>query len=165
MKRLTATTLLLFLCGCKDTKQVVPLASGDAATPQYRQPSATELFDLQSKCTALGDKIMRENFIGVALTQQQISHYNPKDNRCYVELEVSSADLTTPQDKFISDNYLFDGQTGEMLADTTREGQKRGGMVFDSSLQELMEQRKVSMYDPNDVGDLIDSFVATDRRQ
>lgn len=159
MKGLTVIALLL-LCSCGPSKQKQP----EEASP-YRAPSATELFDLQSKCTAMGVKILEENSIGNALTQEQVSHYNPKDNRCYVKLSVSTADLTTPRENYVEDDYLEDGQSGEILADTFVKGQKKSGMVFDSSLQKLMQEKKQSDTDADAISDLIDSFVATERRQ
>jgi hypothetical protein len=80
MKRLTVIALLL-LCSCdRLSKQKRP----EATASPYCVPSATELFDLQSKCTAMGEKVLQENLVGTALTKEQVSHYNPKDNRCYV---------------------------------------------------------------------------------
>jgi len=49
-----------------------------------------------------------------ALAQDQVSHYDPKTNRCYVELDVHQADLTRLDE--YSARYLHDGQTGEILA-------------------------------------------------
>jgi hypothetical protein len=161
MKRLTVTALLLLLCSCdrlSKSKQPEPAAS------LFRAPTATELFDLQSKCSAMGEKILQDNIIGNALTQEQISHYNPKDNRCYVKLSVSTADLTKPREDTREDDYLEDGQTNEMLANWTRRGETKSGMVFDSNLQKLMQEKKQSDTDAEAISDLIDSFVATDRR-
>jgi hypothetical protein len=94
-----------------------------------RLPTATEVFHLRSECAALGRKILDNNVVGSALSQSQISHYDPKSNRCYVELTVQTADLTKPQDVFR--RYLFDGQTDDMLAVTRIEKGERSGMVFD----------------------------------
>jgi hypothetical protein len=76
-------------------------------------PTAIEVFNLRSKCAELGQKILDGNTIGSALTQEQVSHYNPKTNRCYVELDVHTADLTKPWT--VDDRFLFDGQTSELL--------------------------------------------------
>ena len=135
-----------------------------APAPLFREATATELFVLQSKCTAMGEKVMAENFIGDALTQEQVSHYNPKDNRCYVKLTVSTANLTTPRENYIEDVYLKDGQSKELLADVFYKGEKKSGSVFDSSLQKLMQEKKQSDTDADAISDLIDSFVAADRR-
>jgi hypothetical protein len=164
MKRLTVIALTLFVCSCDKAPQQKQPETVPTPSP-FRAPTATELFELQSKCTVLGEKIMRENVIGSALTQQQTSHYNPKDNRCYVKLDVSTADLTTPSEKYIEDEYLYDGQSNEMLAALTYQGEKKSGIVYDSSLEKLMQEKKQSTENFDAVRDLIDSFVATDRRQ
>jgi hypothetical protein len=161
MKRLTVTVLLLLLCSCERlSKQKQP----EAAAQPYRAPTAMELFDLQSKCTAMGENIMRESTIGNALTQEHVSHYNPKDNRCYVKLSISSADLRTPRENYENNDYLYDGQSKEMLAYVTRKGEKKNGMVLDSSLVKLMQEKKQPNTEPDYISDLIDSFVTTERR-
>jgi hypothetical protein len=161
MKRLLATALLLCLCSCdRLTKQKLP---EDAASP-FRVPTASELFDLQSKCSAMGEKLMQDNLIGSDETQSQVSHYNPKDNRCYVKLSVSTANLSAPREKYVEDDYLIDGQSKEQLAYLLVKGEKKTGMALDSSLQTLMQDKKQSFTDADAVSDLMDSFVATDRK-
>ncbi len=111
------------LFGCQKTP---PLKSEEK--PAFQPPTATEVFNLSSKCAELGEKIMEGNAIGIALAQSQISHFDPKTNRCYVELDVHMADLS----KFDDDNgrYLYDGQTGEMLAwSRSTRGKKTGFVV------------------------------------
>lgn len=130
--------------------------------PTYnRLPTATEVFDLRSRCAALGDRILSENRIGPALTQDQVSHYNPGTNHCYVKLEVSTADLRTPQERFIRDEYLYDGQTKELLADAYWEGNQKSAMIFSASLKKLVDS-SVPTYQETD--DLIDQFLAEDRK-
>jgi hypothetical protein len=51
-----------------------------------------------------------------------------------------------------------------MLAYVTRKGSDKSGMVFDDSLLNLMQEKKQSNTDPNDISDVIDSFVTTERR-
>jgi hypothetical protein len=84
------------------------------ATQKSSVPTATEVFSLRSRCEELAQKIEDENLVGSALAQSHRSHYDPATNRCYVELNVHSADL----DKFEDNNsrYLYDGQTHELLA-------------------------------------------------
>jgi len=73
MKKLNFAVTLLALCSCDRGVQKQSL---DPQSPQQAQkelqsfpkPSAAELFDLQSKCTTLGQKLMDENKIGPALT-------------------------------------------------------------------------------------------------
>ncbi|MDR3714374.1 MAG: hypothetical protein P4L51_16280 [Puia sp.] len=165
MKSMLATVLLLSLCSCDMLpKQKQAEQKQAEAAPSFRPPSATELFDLQSKCTAMGDKILEENVIGNALTHDQVSHYNPKDNRCYVKLTVQTGDLSTPRDKYIEDDSLYDGQSKEMLAFVNHKGNSKSGMVFDTSLQKIMEDKKQADLDYDAIDDLMNSFVATDRK-
>lgn len=109
----------------------------------------------------MGDRILSENRIGPALTQDQVSHYNPGTNHCYVKLEVSTADLRTPQERFIRDEYLYDGQTKELLADAYWEGNQKSAMIFSASLKKLVDS-SVPTYQETD--DLIDQFLAEDRK-
>jgi hypothetical protein len=69
---------------------------------------------------------MEENIIGRDLRQSQVSHYDPKSNRCYVQLTVSH--MTTPRDNY--DIFLYDGQTRDMLASVSVEHGEKVGMVF-----------------------------------
>jgi hypothetical protein len=90
------------------------------------------VFHLRSECARLGKKIQDGNIVGVALTQDQVSHYDPQTNRCYVQLTVQTADLSKPATYFST--YLYDGQTSEMLAYARIEHDKKTGIVFDGSL-------------------------------
>ena len=78
--------------------------------------TATEVFHLRSECAALGKKILDSSLVGPALYQSQVSHYEPRTNRCYVELTIQTADPHRFNDHF--GRYLYDGQTGELLAST-----------------------------------------------
>ena len=94
----------------------------------YNLPTATEVFRLRSECATLGQKILDNNTIGSALTQSQVSHYNPMTNRCYIQLTVQSADLGSGS--YFS-NTLYDGQTGDILASATQQkGKKEYGNIF-----------------------------------
>jgi hypothetical protein len=96
--------------------------------PTHQPPTATELFNLRERCARLGEKIMSENVVGVALTQSQKSRYDPRTSRCFVELTVQAIAMDS---RYLSVS-LFDGQTKEMLASLRidKEG-KKWGMVFD----------------------------------
>jgi hypothetical protein len=93
----------------------------------YNLPTATEVFNLRSQCAALGQKILDNNAVGSALTQSQNTYYNPVTNRCFVELTTQSADLSG---NLFSD-YLYDGQTENLLASVTKNaGKKAYGNIF-----------------------------------
>jgi len=99
----------------------------------FLPPTATEIFHLRSQCAALGKKIFDSSVAGPALYKSQMSRYTPQTNRCYVELTVQTADTTTPL-RYLS-RYLYDGQTGEMLAAAQIKEGKKWGMVYDQSYQ------------------------------
>src|ERR1700730_17603927 len=84
-----------FFFGCQ--KPSTPIQNQTVA----QAPTATEVFNLRNKCAELGEKIIDGNQpLGSALRQEQVSHYDPKTNRCYVELNVHMADLTKYQDYY-----------------------------------------------------------------
>ena len=70
---------------------------------------------------------MKNTVIGDELTKNQLSHYEPKTNRCYVQLTVWNASLAKGDEYF--QQYLFDGQTGQVLARIRREKGIRSGDI------------------------------------
>jgi hypothetical protein len=76
----------------------------------FRPPSATEVFNLRSKCAELGEKILKQS----GYLYDVLSHYDVRTNRCYVELTEHSLKEN------IYDRYLYDGQTEEILAHAAR---------------------------------------------
>src|SRR5262245_53323213 len=105
----------------------VPLTIA-SAQPTHQLPTATEVFNLRSRCAALAQKILEENTVGSALSQSQISNYEPRTNRCYVEITTQAID---PSKLDYNSQILFDGQTGEMLAFAKIGRGQKVGMVFD----------------------------------
>lgn len=120
--RLFALSLLLVFSGCQ--KSSAPIPPVDA--PSFRSPTASEVFNLRSKCAELGDKILKNTDIADALKKDQVSHYEPKTNRCYVQLTVWNPDLSK-SDYF--QESLLDGQTGQVLAAIHREKGVRSGEI------------------------------------
>jgi hypothetical protein len=143
MQRILSMTLLLAtLVACERHDP----ASSAAPATAFQPPTATEVFNLRSRCEELGQKIEDENVIGSALTQSHTSRYNPRTNRCYVQLDVHTADLSKPAT--YSSTYLFDGQTKELLAWVTSKDGKETNFVVGgppgrdaalSRIQEVME--------------------------
>jgi hypothetical protein len=148
---------VLVLCGCQ--KAAEPKQS---PVQSFGSPTALEAFDLQSRCDALGRKILEDNVIGSALAQEETSRYNPTDNHCYVRLVVHTADLTIPRENYTSDEFLKDGQSGELLATIYFKGQQGSAHVFDESLKKMVKDPFVPS--PDEVGDLINKFMNTNRR-
>jgi hypothetical protein len=147
-----AIVLLLLLIGCHTASK--PRVEAD--TPVQKLRTSTEVFELRSKCAAFGEKILNEHFIGSALSQSQTSHYNPKTNRCYVELTVQTADTTKPLDNF--SRSLFDGQTGEVLTRATINKGAKWGMVYVRH-----EVTSSSFFD--DANAYIDKMMSDDRNE
>ena len=113
--RFLALSVLLFFSGCQKPSAPVPVVDA----PTFRSPTATEVFNLRSKCAELGEKILKNTAIGDGLKKDQVSHYEPKTNRCYVQLTAWNDNQAKGDDNF--QQYLFDGQTGQVLAAIHRE--------------------------------------------
>lgn len=128
MKAALLLACLFSLSSCNDRTS----APSSAPTPATQQlPTATEVFALRSECARLGAKLLGGNVVGSALTSSQVSRYNPKTNRCYVELTVQNADTTLTPTRL--SRYLFDGQTEEILAYAKLENGAQTGMAFKRS--------------------------------
>lgn len=147
MKPVFVSTLLVLLSGCR-AASAPRTPVGEAA---FTKPTATEVFNLRTRCAELGEKILASNVIGSALAHEQTSHYDPKTNRCYVAIDVHMGDLNRYQEYYSV--YLYDGQTGEMLASASSE---KGAKSSTNSLG-------ASDYDATIA--TINSFMADDRKQ
>jgi len=121
--KLFAVSVFLFFSGCQ--KSAAPVPSVDE--PAFRGPTATEVFNLRSKCAELGEKILKNTVIGDAQKKDQITHYEPKTNRCYVQLTVWNANPAKGDEYFHQD--LLDGQTGQVLAAIRRDKGVRSGEI------------------------------------
>jgi hypothetical protein len=153
--RLAAVALGGLFISCEPPKEAAP----------YRTSTAAEIFDLRSKCAVLGEKILADNFIGSALAQEQVSHYDPQTNRCYVKLEVHTADLAAPQDRFKDHTYLYDGQTHEMLVWATRDEGRKSGYITDGFAEAKPGHPVGVLASYDDASALIDKYMADDRKR
>ena len=131
----------------------------------YQLPTATEVFKLRSACAELGERILEDNIVSnlVGEASERLSNYNPRTNRCYVQLKVYKNDT-------VHHRYLFDGQTKELLASSQKtQGSPMGGawdtwgtwgIVFD-------KQHRAANLQNNgwdDATAYIDEMMADDRR-
>ena len=91
----------------------------------FQPPTATEVFN-QSKCAELGQAILDQQPFKSRTFPSQASRYDPRTNRCYVELTVLTDDINTIH------RYLYDGQTKEMLAHAARVNGKKEGQIFNN---------------------------------
>src|SRR5437867_1255485 len=93
------------------------------AQPYFQPPTATELFNLRSRCAALGEKFLEQLSVGSGLTQYATSRYDPRTNHCYGDVVTQST-----ADGSYSNRSLYDLQTGEVLAFATIRKGERAGM-------------------------------------
>lgn len=119
--KVRALTLLVLITGCQKPSEKPTASNPTAAEPSFQKPTATEIFDLRSKCADLGRKAQKD-LKSVYPTTTAMSHYNPTTNRCYVELT------------YFNDDGLFesliDGQTGDPLANTSNGKKGRSGYFY-----------------------------------
>lgn len=100
-----------------------------AAERAFQLPTEAEIVQLRSTCAAWGQQILEGNFIRSAIYQEQFSRYSPWTNRCYVEMTVYTNELNKNSERL--GQYLYDGQTREMLAFAQIQNGKKTGRVFD----------------------------------
>jgi hypothetical protein len=124
-------------------------------------PTATEAFNLRIKCKEMADQKaedMRWKPLSVAdgatagmnaaaverlnrdtmpeiVLYSQSSRYDPKSNRCYIEIHDHIRKKAIDQDI----RSLYDGQIDDMLAFSKIENGKKVGMVFDHSHQKTTD--------------------------
>jgi hypothetical protein len=101
---------------------------GAFAQPAFQPRTATELFNLRSRCAALGEKMLEETAVGSALTKSETTHFDARTNHCYVDYFVH--DIENGRVARYQNRSLFDGQTGEILAFAKIEKGERVGMIF-----------------------------------
>jgi hypothetical protein len=136
------------------------LGVASAAADDRGQHSLAATADVQrrSACAILAQEILEGNLVRSALYQEQFSHYSPKTNRCYVEMRVQTGELNERSDRFAQ--YLYDGQTREMLAFAEIQNGKKSGKVFD------LHHRTTSFENAgwDDASEYIYTMMAGDRR-
>ena len=137
---------------------VLAIAGAIAADRVHENPAAIENVELRSACAAWAQEILEGNFIRSALYQEQFSHYSPSTNRCYVEIRVQTGELNELSHRF--GQYLYDGQTKEMLAFAQIQNGKKSGKVFD------LHHRTTSFENAgwDDASEYIYTVMADDRR-
>lgn len=98
---------VLILAGCSAPRPAQPERT-------QKVPTATEIFNLRTKCAELSRQLDESLPYGPAWTRSTVSNYEPKSNRCYVTLEDDDG---AAHEHSIN---LYDGQTRELLAYTRR---------------------------------------------
>jgi len=123
MKYLTLLVALA-LVGC-EVNSAAPAPKAALA----HSPTATEVFNLRTKCGKLGQELAKLRNVDA---RNVLSNYSIEGNRCYVMID----EVTVPSSRqqrlhglgFHQSRTLYDSQTGEMLARTERSTDKDGHM-------------------------------------
>jgi PBP1b-binding outer membrane lipoprotein LpoB len=84
-------TLAMLLSGCKkppepkpEPKPVPERVPEKPKGQSFVPPTAEQAYRLQDDCTRRGELVLKDNAIGLALSQGQVSRYSLTTNRCYV---------------------------------------------------------------------------------
>jgi hypothetical protein len=143
----------------------------------FQPPTATEVFNLRSQCAEFAMKWRSAGY--PFRTTSWVSHYAPRSNRCYIKTESSSVNPTNNRPKTLTS--LYDGQTEELLAWTSQEGESLSASLtgwvgvddwrgFAAGLgitsNEIPESRpSTERVDWRFAGEVIDKAMEDDRRQ
>ena len=122
-------TVVLFAVSLGLMITVLVVAGATAADRVYQNLAATEDVQPRSACDAWAQQILEGNVVRSALYQEQFSRYSAMTNRCYVEIRVQIGELDERSHRV--GQYLYDGQTKEMLAFAQIQNGKKSGKVFD----------------------------------
>jgi hypothetical protein len=147
-----AQSLMVLLAAC-----ILTVGDAIAADP-VRQSPVIEDVQLRSACAASAQQILERNFVRSALYQDQFWRYSPSTNRCYVEIRVQTGGPDEHSDRF--GQYLYDGETRELLAFAQIQNGKKSGKVFD--LQHPTKSFENAGWD--DASEYIYTMMAGDRR-
>jgi hypothetical protein len=113
---------------------------GATAAHAQSQPTASEIFDLRTKCHELSVKLMNteyKNWQAWPNTDSkpwdvtENSHYSPKMNRCYSKITLSYK-KPTPS----TTTLIYDAQSGNelLIQDFDLRSARISGLVYDMSL-------------------------------
>ena len=150
LKPFLLCSLLIVHLACQ--KPTTPnTAAGESA---YQRPTATEIFNLRTKCAELGDKLLRLHPVSAPFTEEQASHYDSKTNRCYVDLFVTNFDREGKTGDYASET-VFDGQSREELAGYEHKKGKTVAFIKDGPMDTTDVEARAKIKD----------LMADDRKQ
>jgi hypothetical protein len=143
---------------------LMPFGSAGCREPQpserageFQKLTATELFNLRSKCADLADRI-RDGKIEPGARLKVTSRYDRGSNRCYADLFIFRLDGPV-------DRYLFDAQTREALAETHTLEKRKWGEVALSILHGRPESELTAyeMHSFDYANERINALIREDR--
>jgi hypothetical protein len=121
----------------------------------FQPPTATEVLNLQTKCAQLAERMVESFAHGPDVTMSQMSHYNPRAKRCYVQITTQTIgpNKSTGVD-------LYDGQTEDLLAFIKIDKGGKAGVVFDWR----HTPKSLTNAGWDDTKDYMDQIMAEDRK-
>jgi hypothetical protein len=132
MRSIILIPVVFAVIGCSKPK---PTITPEQSPRSQRLPSATEVFNLRTKCQEIVNKDVQDSLIGVAgsaLSVDVKSHYNPVTNHCYAEVTVMKNFFYEPSK--VANDYrtttLYDAQTVDLLLGAKQENDKQSGNDF-----------------------------------
>ncbi len=110
------------------------LILGAAQGCGLREPSASEIFNLRTKCAQLVEQMpeAHEGRNPNVQNETHTSHFDPKTNRCYAEFDEQKRDLDLKSGLPLgweTDTFLYDAQTHDLLAWTSVQGDHKAALV------------------------------------
>lgn len=125
---------VLTSCHCASPTADTLKAVSTSSSPSHALPTATEEFRFRGECVRLGKKKLAateeelyptERYSNWTYSFSEEAHYDPRSNRCFVEIDNHESDKARPLfEEF--DRDLYDGQTDDLLAFTQNRPQKDG---------------------------------------
>lgn len=109
---------------------IVGMMSNYGAAFAQMPPTATEAFNLRIRCKEMADKKSENFYLGPVqeiLFSAWSSKYDPKNNRCYIRIDVHRRSASFD----IEHHQVYDAQTDDLLATADIQNGKKHGMVFD----------------------------------
>ena len=155
---LLTAVIVYATCGCR---QIAPAPNAQVSN---LPPTATEIFDLRSRCAILGEHIAQQRPFENT-TNVPSSHYNPRTNRCYVTVDTITTSVERAhrnKEKVINFKALYDGQTGDLLMEVNVTDGQKWVVVPDDPGIALHNKTGEAGY--NEALAIIKSFMADEHR-
>ena len=124
--------LFRFLAQARSVSVILVAIIATFSTEYAFAQTATEIFDFRLKCQALAEKFASvvSNDLGSSASSDELSNYSERFHHCYVLVKGYAAGGVLEKSKN-NLHYLYDGQTGQMLAGERTVNGKCEGHVFD----------------------------------
>ncbi len=130
-----AALLLMSLAACDKPPAEPTLPAATSTDTVDPAPNDSELARRQAECEHAGQLVLQHASLDDTLSQSVSASYNPRSNRCLVELQTRPADPAKALDELT--RTLFDGDTRDMLGTTKIEGKKRSALILETGVTDF----------------------------